>query len=476
MDDSTRRGATLAVLCAMALMIVLDSTIVAVAVPTIQHELGFSPAGVAWVVNAYLVGFGGLLLFAGRLGDLIGAWRVFLGGLGLFTAASLLCGLAGTAELLVVGRFVQGAGGGFASAVILGMIVRLYPEPAAQSRAMGIYSFVQAGGAALGLVAGGLLTQTAGWPWIFLVNVPIGVLVWVLATRLLPRETGQGLRQGADVPGAILITAGLSLGVYAIVGTAWLPGLVAVLLVAGFVVRQRQARQPLIALRILGQGWLLGANAAVVLVFAAGFGFQFLNALYVQRIMGLDAFWTGLAFLPTPIVIGLVSLFAAPRLTGRFGPRRVLLAGLALLAAGLLLLARAPVDPSYPADMLPPLIIMGLGVGVTIPAIIMLSMAGAAPRDTGMVSGLTNTAQQAGAALGLAVLAAVAAARTSARTAGGAAPAAALQAGYSLAFLVAAGFVVGALVIAGLLLRHPPSTPDTPAPAHPAPDASASAR
>jgi MFS family permease len=460
MDDSTRRGATLAVLCAMALMIVLDSTIVAVAVPTIQRELDFSPAGVAWVVNAYLVAFAGLLLFAGRLGDLIGAWRVFLGGLGLFTVASLLCGLARTAELLVAGRFVQGAGGALAAAVILGMIVRLYPEPAAQARAMGIYSFVQAGGAALGLVAGGLLTETAGWPWIFLVNVPIGAVVGVLAARLLPREPGQGVRRGADVPGAILITGGLSLGVYAIVDAAWLPGAAALVLVGGFVARQRWARQPLIPLRLLGRGWLLGTNAAVVLVFAAGLGFQFLNALYVQRIMGLDALRTGLAFLPTPIVIGLVSLFVAPRLTGRFGPRRVLIAGLIALAAGLLLLSRAPVDPSYPTDMLPPLIIMGLGVGVTVPAIIMLSMAGAARCDTGMVSGLNSTAQQAGAALGLAVLAAVAAAKTSAGTAAAESPLAALRSGYSLAFLVAAGFVAGALLITSVLLRNPPSGAD----------------
>jgi MFS family permease len=460
MDDSTRRGAALAVLCAMALMIVLDSTIVAVALPTIQRELGFSPAGVAWIVNAYLVAFAGLLLFAGRLGDLIGAWRVFLGGLGLFTFASLLCGFAGTAGLLVVGRFVQGAGGALAAAVILGMIVRLYPEPTAQARAMGIYSFVQAGGAALGLVAGGLLTETVGWPWIFLVNVPIGLFVGILAIRLLPREPGQGLRQGADVPGALLITGGLSLGVYAIVSTGRLAGAGAVLLIAGFVARQRWARQPLIPLRILGRGWLLGTNAAVVLVFAAGLGFQFLVALYAQRIIGFDALTTGFAFLPTPITIALASLFATPRLTGRFGSRRVLIGGLVLLATGLLWLSRAPVDPSYPIDLLPPLIIMGLGVGVAIPAIIMLSMAGAAPCDTGMVSGLNNTAQQAGAAVGLAVLAAVAAAQTSALRAAGEPALAALRSGYSLAFLIAAGFVLGALSIVGLALRHPPALVD----------------
>jgi EmrB/QacA subfamily drug resistance transporter len=458
-----RRGATLAVLCAMALMIVLDSTVVAVAVPAIQRDLGFSAAGVAWVVNAYLLGFAGLLLLAGRLGDLIGAWRVFLAGLAVFTAASLLCGLAPTADLLVAGRFLQGAGGALASAVILGMIVRSYPDRAGQARAMGVYSFVQAGGAALGLVAGGVITQTVGWPWAFLVNVPVGLAAGYAALRLLPREPGQGLRQGLDVPGAVLVTAGLSLGVYAIVRTAepragaassLLLGGIALLLLAGFLARQRWARRPLIPLRVLGRRRLLTTNAAVVLVFAAGLGFQFLNALFLQNIMGYDALRTGLAFLPTPLLIGVVSLAVAPRLTARFGPRPVLLAGLVVLASGLTLLSRAPVAPSYWVDVLPALAIMGVGVGVTIPALIMLSMAGAAPCDTGMVSGLTNTAQQAGAALGLAVLATVAAGHTS-RSA--AEPLTALRDGYAVAFLVAAGFVVGAIVVTGLLLRRPPS-------------------
>jgi EmrB/QacA subfamily drug resistance transporter len=467
-EEPTRRGATLAVLCAMALMIVLDGTIVAVAVPTIQRDLDFSAAGVAWVMNAYLVAFAGLLLLAGRLGDLFGAWRVFLAGLAVFTLASLLCGLAGSAELLVIGRFVQGAGGALGSAVILGMIVRLYPSRRGQARAMGIYSFVQASGAAVGFVVGGVLTQTVGWPWIFLVNVPVGVLVWIAAGRLLPREPGAGVLRGLDVPGALLVTAGLSAGVYAIVrsgeptadaGVTWSLGAAAVVLIGGFLVRQRLARNPLVPLRLLARPWLLAANAAVILIFATGMGFQFLNALYVQRIMGYDALATGIAFVPTPVVIGLVSLFLAPRLTGRFGPRPVLMAGLAALAAGLILLSRAPADPSYLADMFPALIVMGLGVGVTIPAIIMLTMAGATRCETGMVSGLTNTAQQAGAALGLAVLAASAAAYTDARRSAGAAPMAALHDGYSLAFLVAAGFVVGAFALTAVALRHQPVTP-----------------
>ncbi|MET0414607.1 MAG: MFS transporter [Actinoplanes sp.] len=443
------RGGALAVLCAMSLMIVLDSTIVAVAIPDIQRDLGFSAAGVTWVVTAYLVAFAGLLLLAGRLGDLLGARRVFLAGLIVFTAASLLCGFASTAGLLVAGRFLQGAGGALAAALVLGMIVRLYPAPAEQARAMGIYSFTQAGGAAAGFVAGGVLTDAVGWPAIFLINVPIGVLVCVYGRRVLPSEPGLGLRQGLDLPGALLITAGLSLGVYAIVrtGETLLAAAAAVLLIAGFLVRQQYARRPLIPLRLLARPWLLRTNAVVVLVFATGMGFQFLNALFVQRVMGYDALGTGLAFLPTPVVIGVVSLFAAPRLTGRFGPRPVLIGGLALLLAGLLLLVRVPAAPSYLADMLPPLIVMGLGVGVTIPAIVMLAMAGAAPAETGMVSGFSNTAQQAGGALGLSVLAAVAAARTGAAT-----DVMSLRDGYSLGFLVAAGFILLALVLTVLLL------------------------
>jgi EmrB/QacA subfamily drug resistance transporter len=468
---SPSRGATLTVLCTVSLMIVLDSTIVAVAIPAIQRDLGFTPAGVAWVVNGYLVAFAGLLLLAGRLGDLLGARRVFLAGLLVFTTASLLCGLAPNAALLVTGRFVQGAGGALASAVVLGMIVRLYPEPGAQARAMGIFSFTQAGGAAIGFVIGGVLTDLTGWPAIFLINVPIGVAAWTFGRRLLPAPAPAVTRPAAtgriDVLGAVLITAGLSLGVYAIVAVgepappapAWLLGAAAVLLIIAFLVRQGRAPVPLVPLRLLRRPWLLAANAAVVLILAAGMGFQIVNTLFLQRVMGFDTLRTGLAFLPTPIMIGLVSLLIAARLTSRFGPRRVLLTGLALLAGGLLLLVRVPTEPSYPVDVLPALIVMGLGIGVTIPAIMMLAMAGTSDEDTGLVSGLNNTAQQAGAALGLAVLAAVAASRTSSRIAAGLPEVAALRDGYSFAFLTAAAFVVGALLIVVTALRRPPAAP-----------------
>lgn len=454
-----KERATLAVLCTMALMIVLDSTIVAVALPTIQRELGFSPAGVAWVANAYLVAFAGLLLLAGRLGDLIGAGRVFVLGLSVFTLASLVCGLAPTAGLLVAGRFLQGAGGALAGAVILGLIVRGNPGPAAQSRAMGLYSFTQAAGSIVGFVAGGLLTDVAGWPWIFFINVPIGIAALVAGLRVLPRETGPGLRAGVDVPGAVLVTAGLSLFVYAIVGPSIWSAAAAVLLIAGFLLRQRQARRPLIALRVLARPWLLRANAAMILMFAAGFGFQFLTALFVQRIMGFDALHTGLAFLPTPLIIGPASLLAAPRLTARFGPRPVLLAGLVPIAVALIMLSQAPADPSYVTAMLPALLLIGAGMGVAIPSMIMLAMAGAEPGDTGLVSGFATTTQQAGAALGLATLTAVAAARTGADTS-----VEALRNGYSLGFEVAATLVTGAFLLTALFLRNPSKPPPAPQP------------
>jgi len=449
----------------MALMIVLDGSVVAVAVPAVQRDLGFSAGGVAWVVNAYLVTFAGLLLLAGRLGDLIGPGRVFLTGVAVFAAASLVCGFAPNGAVLVAGRFAQGAGGALGSAVILAMIVRWYPEPAAQARAMGVYSFVQASGSALGFVVGGVITEAVGWTWIFLINVPIAAVVLIAGRTLLtgappaapsPRRSGPIRSRGVDVIGAVLVTAGLSLGVYAIIATDVVAGAGALALIGGFLARQRWARTPLIPLRVLARPWLLAVNAVVVLVFAAGLGFQFLNALYLQRVMGFGALATGLAFLPTPVTIGAVSLLVAPRLTARFGARRVLLAGLPPLAAGLAVLGRAPAHPSYPVDMLPALIVIGLAVGVVIPALIMLAMAGAAPDDSGAVSGFTNTAQQAGAALGLAVLAAAAAARTGSIHGGGIP---ALRAGYSLAFLIAAGFVVAAVVLTATILRHPPAPP-----------------
>ena len=468
------RGLALIVLCAMQLMIILDGSVVTVALPTIQRELGFAPAGLAWVMNTYLIGFGGLLLLAGRLGDLVGRGRVFLVGLAVFTAASLACGLAESPELLLAGRFVQGVGGALASAVVLSMIVGLYPEPGEQARAMGSYSFVSAGGASLGLIAGGSITQLAGWHWAFLINVPIGLLALALAWRLLPTGRGTGLGQGADYLGATLVTVGLSLGIVAIVRTAEPDvgagstlgtGAVALALLLAFVWRQTRAARPLLPLGIFRSRLLSAANLVTVLVVAAGLGFQFLTALYLQRVLGYDALTTGLAFLPTPVVIAVVSLLLSARLSARIGGPAVLRAGLVAVAAGLLLLGRAPVHGSYLVDVAPVLVLIGLGMGLAIPSVIMLAMSGADPAQAGLASGLNNTAQQVGGAIGTAVLATLAASHTAGSLATGAPAVTALRDGYALGFLIAAGFVLLGVATTFALPTTRRATPaPTPAP------------
>ena len=457
----SRRELALWLLCAASLMIILDGTIVTVALPSIQRQLGFSAAGLSWVVNAYLIAFGSLLLLAGRLGDLIGRKRMFLSGLAAFTVASLLCGLSAGPAMLIAARFVQGIGGAMVSAVSLGMIVTLFPEPRQQARAIGAFSFVGAAGASIGLVLGGLLTETVGWHWIFFVNVPIGVLAMLPAVSVLDADRGTGLRNGADWPGALLVTAGLMLGVYAIVGTSqygWGSArtlgevVVAVALLAAFVTRQATARTPLLPLRVFSVRELAGANLAQLLVIAAAFGFQVMITLYLQRVLGYGAAASGLGLLPTAAVIGTVALGLSARITARFGPRAMLLAGLGLITAGLALLTLVPVQASYPTQILPPLLIFGAGGGLCLPALASLGMSSATPADAGLASGLFNTTQQIGAALGVAVLSTLAAAQTRSQHSAGANTAAALAAGYHLAFAVGAGLAGAALVVAAAVL------------------------
>jgi EmrB/QacA subfamily drug resistance transporter len=456
------RWIALVVLCAGMLMIILDSTIVNVALPSIQDDLGFSQSSLAWVVNAYLIAFGGLLLLAGRLGDLIGRRRIFLSGLGLFTVASLLCGLAGSQEMLIGARFVQGVGGALTSAVILGMIVTMFPEPRERATAIGVYSFVASAGASIGLLAGGVLTQAINWHWIFFVNLPIGIVAAVLAVRLLDRERGIGIGEGADVSGAFLVTAALMLGVYTIVEAAdygWGSthtlgfGAVALVLLASFVARQLAAANPLLPLRVLRSRNVSGGNLVQVLMVAGLFGMFFLGALYLQRVLGYDAVQIGLAFLPVSVGIGALSLGFSARLNTRFGPRAVLVPGLGLIVAGLALLARAPVDATYVIDVLPSMVLLGVGAGLSFPATMTLAMSGATASDSGLASGLVNTTQQVGGALGLAVLATLATSRTDTLEAGGQDSAAALTGGYHLAFAVGAGLVALAVVLAVTVLQ-----------------------
>ena len=460
--DGRGRWIALVVLCVGMLMIVLDATIVNVALPSIQEDLGFSQSSLAWVVNAYLIAFGGLLLLAGRLGDLLGRRRVFLTGLAVFTGASLLCAVAQSQGVLIAARFVQGAGGALTSAVILGMIVTMFPEPREQAKAIGVYSFVASSGGSIGLLAGGGLTQAASWHWIFFVNLPIGVATALLALRLVERDEGIGIERGADLPGAALVTAALMLGVYTILeagdhgwGSLHTLGLgaVALALLSAFIARQARIPNPLMPLRLFRSRNVAGANAVQALFVAGMFGMFFLGALYLQRVLGYDALEVGLAFLPVTMVIGTLSLGFSERLNMRFGPKVTLLPSLVLIAAALVLFARAPVNGDYLTDVLPVMVLLGLGAGMSFPSLMTLAMSGATPRDAGLASGLVNTTLQVGGAIGLAVLATLATSRTEHLLAGGERTASALTGGYHLAFLVAAGLVVGAIAVAITVLR-----------------------
>jgi EmrB/QacA subfamily drug resistance transporter len=460
------RWIALYVLCVGMLMIVLDVTIVNVALPSIQDDLGFSQSSLAWVVNAYLIAFGGLLLLAGRLGDLVGRRRIFLAGLGVFTAASLLCGAAQSQEMLVAARFVQGIGGAMTSAVILGMIVTMFPEPREQAKAIGVYAFVASAGGSVGLLAGGVLTQSINWHWIFFVNLPIGVATAIYAMRLLERDHGIGFGEGADVPGAALVTGSLMLGVYTIVKPAaedgWgatstlLLGAVAVALLAAFVAREATARTPLVPLQIFRSRNLTGANLIQVLSVAGMFGVFFLGSLYLERVLGYDALEIGLAFLPVTIVMGTLSVRYSERLVMRFGARRVVLAGMALIAASLALFTQAPVDGDYVAHVLPVMVLLGTGAGLAFPALMTLAMTGVQPTEAGLASGLINTTAQVGGALGLAVLATLSTSRTGTLADRGQSAAAALTGGYHLAFWIAAGLVVAAIIVAIVVVEPAP--------------------
>jgi EmrB/QacA subfamily drug resistance transporter len=451
------RWIALVVLCVGMLMIVLDVTVVNVALPSIQSDLGFAQSSLAWVVNAYLISFGGLLLLAGRLGDLLGRRRVFMSGLTLFTDSQ---------GVLVAARFVQGIGGAMTSAVILGMIVTMFPQPGEQAKALGVYAFVASAGGSIGLLAGGVLTQAISWHWIFFINVPIGAVTGALAMRVLPADRGLGIGAGADALGALLITGALMLGVYTIVKPAaddgWgatttlVLGTVAVALLVAFLIREATVRTPLVPLSILRSRNIAGANAIQALLVAGMFSVFFLGTLYLREVLGYDALEIGFAFLPTTLVMGTLSLRYSERLMMRFGPRTTLIPGLVLIAAGLGLYARVPVHGHYLTDVLPAGLLMGTGVGVSMAALMTLAMSGVEPHQAGLASGLVNTTAQVGGALGLAVLATLSTTRTGSALASGASPHAALTAGYHLGFVVGALLVVAAIAIAGVGLERAP--------------------
>ncbi len=462
--NTDRRWTALYVLCAGVLMIVLDATIVNVALPSIQDDLGFSQSNLAWVVNAYLIAFGGLLLLAGRLGDLLGQRRVFLAGLAVFTSASVLCALSQTEGMLIAARFVQGIGGAMSSAVVLGMIVTMFPEPRDQAKAIGVYGFVASAGGSIGLLCGGILTDAISWHWIFFINVPIGIATAILARRLVEDRPGIGWEKGADLPGAIVLTTGLMIGVYAILQVSeqgWTSGqvlgLTAIswLLVGGFVVRQTRIPNPLMPLRLFKSRNVAGANIVMSLMVAGMFAMFFLGALYLQEILGYTPLQVGLAFLPSTLVMGAMSLRYSERLQMRFGPKWTLIPAMVSITAGLLLFALTPVDGNYVTDLVPAMVLIGLGAGTGFPALMSLSMSGATPEDSGLASGLVNATVQVGGAIGLAVLATLATERTDGLLADGESNAAALNSGYHLAYLIGAILVALAIGVAVKVLRSP---------------------
>ena len=466
--ETGQRWQALALLCLGAFMIVIDMTIVNVALPSIGADLGFADASLVWVVNAYLLTFGGCLLLGGRLGDLYGQRRVFLIGLAFFTLTSLVCGLARSQGLLVTARAVQGIGGAIVDSVSLSLIVSLFTAPAERAKAMGVYGFVCAGGGSVGVLAGGLLTSQLDWHWIFLVNAPIGAAVFVLCWKLLPADADVQRSGRLDVAGAVTITAALMLAVYAVIGgneAGWLSlrtlGLLAVAaaMLLAFVAIESRVAAPLVPLRLFRLPNIVTANIVGVLWSAGMFAWFFISALYLQLVLGYSAMEVGLAFLPSNLVMAALSLGASAWLVGRYGLRVPLAGGLALAALGLALFARAPVDGRYLTDVLPGMLLLGIGAGIAFNPLLLAAMSDVSEDESGLASGVVNTAFMMGGALGLAVLASFAASRTADLQGAGAALPAALAAGYSLAFWIGAACALGGAILGAFSLRQRADAP-----------------
>jgi EmrB/QacA subfamily drug resistance transporter len=448
-----RRWLALYVLCAGVLMIVLDTTVVNVALPSIREDLGFTETSLVWVVNAYMLTFGGFLLLGGRLGDLYGRRRLFLLGITLFTLASLACGLANSQWLLVAARAVQGLGGAVVTAIALSLIMNLFTEPADRAKAMGIYSFVCAGGGSIGVLAGGVLTSALNWHWVFLVNLPIGALVYALCRVLLPDSRGEARRGRLDIGGAVTVTASSMLAVYAIVNGDIALLAIAAALLAVFLLIEARVAAPLMPLGLFRLRSVATANVVGVLWAAAMFAWFFISALYMQLVLGYSPLQVGLAFLPANLIMAAFSLGLSARLVMRFGIRAPLAAGLVLAAAGLALFGFSPVEGRFVVHVLPGMVLLGLGCGMALNPVLLAAMSEVAPSDSGLASGIVNTSFMMGGALGLAVLASIAAGRTEALLGSGVPSPVALTGGYAVAFAVGAVFAAAAALLSALLLR-----------------------
>lgn len=462
MNSNLRRWIALVVVCFGQLMIMLDSTIVNVALPSIQRDLSFTQADLTWVVNAYLVAYGSFLLVAGRVGDLVGRKKVFVAGVALFTVASVASGLSHGAAELIVTRFLQGLGGSLSAGVILAIIVTGFQKPAERARAMSVFTFVIAGGGSLGLLAGGMLTQWVNWHWIFFINVPIGIVTAVMGAWLIDENPGIGIRGGVDVAGAVLITAALMLGVYSIVTAAdfgWASvhtlgfGGASLALLGAFVWLESRLRNPIMPLRILALRSLVGGSVVRAFLIAGMFTNFFMGALYLQRVKGFDAIGTGLAFLPSTLVLAALSLGITARLLARFGARNVAIAGLITISSGLLVLAGTDAAASYFPRLFFAYVLIGLGAGMSFMPLLTISMSEVPAVDAGLASGFGNVTMQVGAAIGLAVFGTVSADHARSLLAQGDAMAAALTGGYQLAFLLAAISVVVGLLLVVTIVR-----------------------
>jgi EmrB/QacA subfamily drug resistance transporter len=460
--SSRTRWLALVILCVGDLMIVVDTTVVNVALPSIRNDLGFSQTSLAWVVNAYMLTFGGFLLLAGRFGDLFGHRRLFLIGIGAFTAASLLCGVSTTKGMLIGARAVQGLGGAVVSALAFSLIVVLFTEPSERAKAMGVFGFVMAGGGSIGVLAGGVLTDLVGWHWIFLVNLPIGLVVLAAGLRLMPAVPTGAAQTQLDVAGAVAITVALVLAVYAIVNgnqAGWLSaqtvGLLggSAVIAAGFLLWESRAAAPLVPLGIFRHRNLSVANVVGILWAASMFALFFLSALYLQLVLGYSPLEVGLAFLPGNLIMMVFSLGLSAKLVMRFGFRKPLALGLVVAAAALLWFARAPVHGSFAIDVLPSMILIGIGGGLAFNPVLMAAMSDVEPQDAGLASGIANTAFMMGGALGLAVLASLASSRTHHLAATGHGPLAALTGGYHAAFALGGVLAVAAAALGGSFLR-----------------------
>ena len=468
---NSRRWLALWVLCAGFLLVAVDMTIVNVALPSIGHDLGFSQSGLAWVVDAYLIAYGGCLLLAGRLGDLWGRNRIFVAGLTTFSAASLLCAVSNSQSMLIGARMLQGIGGAGSSAVILGMVTTLFPEVRERSRAIGVFTVVSSAGSGIGMIAGGVITQAVNWHWIFLVNVPLGLVTVLCARRWLAPEREPRPRSGADVIGAVLITGGLMSAIYTVVQSpdfgrmSWrteASGAVALTLLSGFVARQATARHPLLPLELFRSRMLSLANVIQGALTAAIVGFFFLGTLDFERVLGYGPMSIGLAFLPEALATGMLSLSSA-QLVRRFGPQAVLLAGEAVSAVALALLALGPIDSSYATDLLAPIILLGFGGALLFPPLVMLAMADVEPRGAGVASGLLNTSGQIGGALGLSLMAMLSTWHTSSLRRGGESSASvALGAGYHFAWTIGVVIVLATIALTVYALRAPNRAPASP--------------